>query len=328
MPDVRRRDLIALLGGAASAWPLGARAQQPAMPVIGFLRVTSAADAANLVTAFRQGLKEAGFVEGQNVAIEYRFADGQGDRLPGLAADLIRRQAAVIVGHGLPAQIAKAATTTTPIIFVVGDDPVRIGLVANLNRPGGNVTGVTFIATDVTAKRLGLLHELVPQATIIAALLDPNLPDADLELRTVEAAGRTIGLRVLAVKAAAVHELDAAFATIVQAGAGALHVGSGAFFTSQRQRLAVLSARHGLPSSYPEREYVAAGGLLSYGTSQADAYRRAGIYAGRILRGEKPGDLPVEQPTRFELVINLGTAKTLGLTVPNSMQLLADEVIE
>ena len=296
------------------------------MPVVGFLRVTSAADATNLVTAFRQGLKEAGFVEGQNVAIEYRWADGHIDWLPELAADLIRRQVAVIVGHGQVVQIAKAATTTTPIVFVVGDDPVRVGLVANLNRPGGNVTGVTFIATDVAAKRLGLLRELAPQAAVIAVLLDPNLPDADQELRSVEAASRTIGVRVLVVKAATAPELDTAFATIIQAGAGALHVGSGPFFTSQRQRLAVLSARHGLPSSYPEREYVATGGLLSYGTSQADAYRRAGIYVARILRGEKPGDLPVEQPTKFELVINLGTAKTLGLTVPNSMQLLADEV--
>jgi len=324
---MRRRDFLGLVGGAAT-WPVSALAQQSAMPVIGFLRATSAADAANLVTAFRQGLTGAGFVEGQNIAIEYRFADGQLDRFPGLVADLIRRQAAVIVGHGQPTLIAKAATTTTPIVFVVGDDPVRVGLVANLNRPGGNVTGVTFIATDATTKRLGLLHELVPQAAVIAVLLDPNLPDADLELRSVEAASRTIGVRVLVVKAATAAELDTAFATIIQAGAGALHVGSGPFFTSQRQRLVVLSARHGLPSSYPDREYVAAGGLLSYGSNQADAYRRAGIYVARILRGEKPGDLPVEQPTRFELVINLGTAKTLGLTVPNSMQLLADEVID
>jgi len=323
-----RRDFITLLGGAVTAWPGVARAQQASMPVVGFLRVTSAADATNLVTAFRQGLKEAGFVEGQNVAIEYRWADGHIDRLPELAADLIRRQVAVIVGHGQVVQIAKAATTTTPIVFVVGDDPIKIGLVANLNRPGGNVTGVTFIATDVAAKRLALLHELVPKAAVIAVLLDPNLPDADRELRSVEAAGRTAGFRVLVVKAAKVSELDAAFATIVQAGAGALQVGSGPFFTSQRQRLALLSARHGLPSSYTEREYVAAGGLLSYGTSQADAYRRAGIYVARILRGEKPGDMPVEQPTKFELVINLGTAKTLGLMVPNSMQLLADEIIE
>jgi putative ABC transport system substrate-binding protein len=324
---MRRRDFLGLVGGAAT-WPVSALAQQSAMPVIGFLRATSAADAANLVTAFRQGLTGAGFVEGQNIAIEYRFADGQLDRFPGLVADLIRRQAAVIVGHGQPALIAKAATTTTPIVFVVGDDPVRVGLVANLNRPGGNVTGVTFIATDATTKRLGLLHELVPQAAVIAVLLDPNLPDTDGELRSVEAAGKALGRRVLVVKAAAAHELDAAFATIAQASAGALHVGSGPLFTSQRQRLVVLSARHGLPSSYPDREYVAAGGLLSYGSNQADAYRRAGIYVARILRGEKPGDLPVEQPTRFELVINLGTAKTLRLTVPNSMQLLADEVID
>jgi putative ABC transport system substrate-binding protein len=324
---MRRRDFLGLVGGAAT-WPVSALAQQSAMPVIGFLRATSAADAANLVTAFRQGLTGAGFVEGQTIAIEYRFADGQLDRFPGLVADLIRRQIAVIVGHGQPALIAKAATTTTPIVFVVGDDPVKVGLVANLNRPGGNVTGVTFIATDATTKRLGLLHELVPQAAVIAVLLDPNLPDTNGELRSVEAAGKTLGRRVLVVKAAAVHELDAAFATIAQASAGALHVGSGPFFTSQRQRLVVLSARHGLPSSYPDREYVAAGGLLSYGSNQADAYRRAGIYVARILRGEKPGDLPVEQPTRFELVINLGTAKTLGLTVPNSMQLLADEVID
>jgi ABC-type uncharacterized transport system substrate-binding protein len=325
---LKRREFITLLGGAAVSRPIVARAQQPAMPLIGFLRLSSLADSANLVTALRQGLKEAGFVEGQNVAIEYRFAEGQGDRFPGLVADLIRGQVAVIIGHGLPAQIAKAATTTTPIVFVVGDDPVKIGLVSNLNRPGGNVTGVAFIATDATTKRLGLLHELVPREAVTAVLLDPNLPDADGELRTLEAAGRTLGRRVLIVKAAAVHELDAAFTTIVQAGAGALHVGSGAFFTSQRQRLVVLSARHAIPSSYPEREYVAAGGLLSYGTNQADAYRRAGIYAGRILKGEKAGDLPVELPTKFELVINLGTAKTLGLAVPNSMQLLADEVIE
>ena len=265
---MRRRDFLGLVSGAA-AWPVSALAQQSAMPVIGFLRVTSAADAANLVTAFRQGLTGAGFVEGQNVAIEYRFADGQLDRFPRLVADLIRRQATVIVGHGQPTLIAKAATTTTPIIFVSGDDPVRVGLVANLNRPGGNVTGVTFIATDATTKRLGLLHELVPQAAVIAVLLDPNLPDTDGELRSVEAAGKTLGRRVLVVKAAAVHELDAAFATIAQASAGALHVGSGPFFTSQRQRLVVLSARHGLPSSYPDREYVAAGGLLSYGSNQA-----------------------------------------------------------
>jgi putative ABC transport system substrate-binding protein len=324
---VNRREFITLVGGAA-ATPLAAYAQQPAMPMVGFLRATSLADSTFLVTAFRQGLKEAGFVEGQNVVIEYRWADGQNDRIPALAADLLRRQLAVIVGHSYPAQVAKAATTTTPIVFIVGNDPVRTGLVASLNRPGGNVTGVTFTTVDVTAKRLGLLHELVPKAAVIGVLLDPNLPEVELELRDAEAAGKNVGRRVLVVKAATPSELDSAFATMVQAGVEALLVGSGPLFTSHRQRLIVLSARHAIPSSYPDREYATAGGLLSYGPSQTDAYRRAGIYAGRILKGEKPGDMPVEQPTRFELVINLGTAKALGLTVPNSMQLLADEVIE
>jgi putative ABC transport system substrate-binding protein len=283
---------------------------------------------ANLVTSFRQGLKEAGFVEGHNIAIEYRWADGYADRLPGLAADLISRQVALIIGHSSAAHAAKAATTTMPIVFVVGDDPVRTGLVSSLNRPGGNITGVSFTTVDVTAKRLGLLHELVPQATVVAALLDPNLLEGDLELRAVETAIRNIGRQVLVVKAATVGELDAAFERIVKAGAGAIQVGSGPFFTSQRQRLVVLSARHAIPSSYPDREFVVAGGLLSYGPSQTDAYRRAGIYVARILRGEKAGELPVDMPTRFELVVNLGTAKALGLAVPNTMQLLADEVID
>ena len=325
---MRRRNFITGIAGSAVAWPFAARAQQPAMPVVGFLRVTSLADSANLVAAFRQGLKEAGFVEGQNVTIEYRWADGQNDRLPGLAADLIRRQAAVIVGHSIAAQAAKAASTTTPVIFVVGNDPVRTGLVGSLNRPGGNVTGVTFTTVDVTGKRLGQLHELVPKAELIGVLQDPNLQEVDVELRDAEAAARTIGRQVLVVKATRPSELNAAFATIVQAGAGALLVGSGPFFTSQRQRLAVLSARHAVPSSYPDREFAVAGGLMSYGPSQTDAYRRAGVYAARILKGEKAGDLPVEQPTKFELVINLGTATILGVTVPNSMQLIADEVIE
>jgi len=324
---VRRREFIALLGGA-SAWPLAARAQQPAMPVVGFLRVTSASDSTHLVTAFQQGLKQTGFVEGQNVTIEYRWADGQNDRLPGLAADLVRRQAAVIVGHSIAVQAAKAASTTTPTIFVVGSDPVRTGLVASLNRPGGNVTGVTFTTVEVTAKRLGQLHELVPKAELIGLLLDPNTPEVEVEVRDAEVAARSIDRRVLVVKAASPSELSAAFATIVQAGVGALLVGSGPFFTSQRQRLAVLSARHAIPSSYAEREFVLAGGLMSYGPSQKEAYRRAGVYAGRILKGEKAGDLPVEQSAKFELVINLGTASALGIAVPNTMQLLADEVIE
>jgi putative tryptophan/tyrosine transport system substrate-binding protein len=278
--------------------------------------------------AFRQGLKETGVVESQNVTIEYRWAGGQKDRLPGLAADLIRRRAAVIVGHSIAAQAAKAASTTTPIIFVVGSDPVRTGLVASLNRPGGNVTGVTFTTVDATAKRLGQLHELVPKAELIGVLVDPNNPDFDVQLRDAEVAARTIGRRVLPMKAASPSEFSAAFATMVQAGVGALLVGSGPFFASQRQRLAVLSARHAIPTSYPERQFAAAGGLMSYGPSQTDAYRRAGIYAGRILKGEKAGDLPVDQPTKSELVINLGTATALGISVPTSMQLIADEVIE
>jgi putative ABC transport system substrate-binding protein len=325
---VRRREFITLLGGAAAGWPLAADAQQAAMPVVGFLRVTSASDSTHLVAAFQQGLKQTGFVDGQNVAMEHRWADGQEDRLPELAADLVRRRVAVIVGHSTAAQAAKAASSTTPIIFVVGNDPVRTGLVANLNRPGGNVTGVTFTTVDVTSKRLAQLHELVPGAELIGVLVNSNLPEHDLELRDAEAAAKSIGVRVLSVKAGRPSDFYSAFATMVQARVGALLVGGGAFFTSQRYRLVVLSARHAIPSSYSEREYAVAGGLTSYGPSQADAYRRAGVYAGRILKGEKAGDLPVEQPTKFELVINLGTAMALGITVPNAMQLIADEVIE
>ena len=246
------------------------------------------------MTAFRQGLKEAGFVEGQNVAIEYRWADGQNDRLPALTADLIRRQAAVIVGHSIAVQAAKAATSTTPIIFVVGSDPVRTGLVANLNRPGGNVTGITFTTIDVSAKRLGQLHDVVPKAELIGVLQDPNLPESDLEQRDVEAAAKIIGLRLLVVKAANPSEFSPAFEKLVQAGVGALLVGSGPFFTSQRQRLAVLTARHAIPSSFAEREFAVAGGLLSYGPSQTDAYRRGRYLCRPILKGEKPGDLPVD----------------------------------
>jgi ABC-type uncharacterized transport system substrate-binding protein len=323
----KRREFITLIGGAAS-WPLAARAQQPAMPVIGFLRVTSQADSLHLVTAFRQGLKEAGFVEGQNVTIEFRWADGRDDRLPGLATELVGRRASVIVGHSTAVLAAKAATATTAIIFVVGNDPVRTGLVANFNRPGGNVTGVTFTTIDVIAKRLGQLHDLVPSAELIGVLVDPNLPEYELQIRDAEIAAKTIGRRVLAVRAATPDEFIPVFEKLVHAGVGALLVGGSAFFTSQRHRLAVLSARHAIPASFSEREFAMAGGLMSYGPSQTDAYRRAGIYAGRVLKGEKPGDLPVDQPTKFELVINLGTAKMLGLSIPSAMQLIADEVIE
>jgi putative tryptophan/tyrosine transport system substrate-binding protein len=323
-----RREFITLIGGAAAAWPLAARVQQAAMPVIGFLRSTMAAGSADLVAAFRQGLNEAGLVEGQNVAIEYRWADDHGDRLPALAADLIRRQVAVIVANHVSAQAAKTATSTIPIVAVTGVDPVRTGLVASLSRPDGNVTGVVFITSDLTAKRLGLLHELVPKAAVIGVLHDPNGPESEFELKDAEAAGRAIGRQLLIVKVASELEFNAAFSTIVQAGAGALLVGGGPFFLSQRRQLVALATRHGLAASYVTRQYPEAGGLMSYGPSQTDAYRRAGIYAGRIVGGEKPGNLPVQFPTKFDLVINLGTAKALGLEIPPMLLARADEVIE
>ena len=324
---MKRRTFIAGLAGAA-ALPRGARAQQQAMPVIGFLRSTSAAGSAHLVRALRQGLNEAGFIEGQNIAVEYRWADDQRDRLLGLAADLVRRQVAVIVANSATAIAAKSELAATPVVVVSGSDPVRQGLVGSLNRPGGNVTGVVFLTGDLTAKRLGLLHELVPKAAIIAMLGDPNYSEIELVAKEAEEAGRTIGRQVLIVKAASEREFNAAFATIVQGSAGALLVGGGPFFNSRRRQLVALAARHTLPASYVNREYAEAGGLMSYGASQTDAYRRAGGYVGRILNGAKPADMPVELASKFELVINLATAKALGLAVPSSMQLLADEVIE
>jgi putative ABC transport system substrate-binding protein len=323
---MKRRAFIMALGGAA-AFPLTARAQQ-AMPVIGFIRSTSTTDSARFVTAFRQGLNEAGFVEGQNVAIEYRWADFQNDRLPGMAADLVRRQVSVIIANGVAAPFAKAATATIPIVFTAGFDPVRTGLVASLSRPEGNVTGVIFTVTDLTAKRLGLLHELVPKAAVIAVLGDPNQPETELEVREAEAAGQAIGRQILIVKAASEREFNAAFAAIAQAHAGALLVLSGPVFLNQRRQLVALAARHALPASYVVREYADADGLMSYGPSQTDAFRRAGIYVGRILKGAKLADLPVELASKFELVINLKTAKTLGLTVPVHLQQVANEVIE
>jgi putative tryptophan/tyrosine transport system substrate-binding protein len=324
---MNRRKFITLLGGAAVAWPLAARAQQQqAMSVIGFLRSTPSAPFMHFVAAFQQGLKEEGFVEGQNVAIEYRWADNQVDRLPGLAAELVQRQVAVIVGNTPAALAAKAATTSVPIVFVTGTDPVRDGLVASLNRPSGNVTGVVFFASGhLGTKRMELLSEMVPKAAMIAVLMDPKFA---AELPAVEGAGRALGRQILVVNAAIEHELDDAFSQIVQAGAGALLVGGGPFFTSQRQRLVALAARHAIPAIYDARDHVEAGGLMSYGTSLTGAYRQAGIYAGHILKGAKPADLPVLQPTKFELVINLRTAKALGLTVPLIMQMTADEVIE
>ena len=326
---MKRRDFITLLGGAAAAWPLAAQAQQqPTIPVIGFLRSASPADSTHLVTAFREGLKEAGIVEGQNVAIEYRYADNQIDRLPALVADLIRRPMAVIVGNVAPALAAKAATTTVPIVFVTGGDPVQDGLVANLNRPGGNVTGVSFFSSVVGTKRLELLRQLVPRATTIAVLANPDNPNTGAERRDVQAAALAIGQDLIVLDARSVRDIETAFATFVQRGAGALLAGGGAFLNSNRERIVALAARHALPTSYAQRETVVAGGLMSYGASITDAYRQVGIYAGRILKGEKPADLPVMRSSKFEFVINLKTAKALGLTVPLIMQMTADEVIE
>jgi putative tryptophan/tyrosine transport system substrate-binding protein len=325
---MRRREFITLLGAGVAAWPLAARAQQATMPVVGFLRSTTAADAANLVTAFRQGLKEAGFVEGQNVAVEYRWGENQPDRLPAMVADLIRRPVAVIVGNITAALAAKAATTTVPIVFAIGSDPVKAGLVASLNRPGGNVTGVVFFSSDLGAKRLEQLRQLVPKATTIAMLSNPNSSGPEGERRDVQAAAQAIGQPLLIIDVTSEREIETAFATFVQRGADAVFVGSGPFMTSHRERIAALAARHALPSCYAVREAVVAGGLMSYAPSQPDAYRQAGIYAGRILKGEKPADLPVMRSTKFELVLNLKTAKTLGLTVPDRLLALADEIIE
>jgi putative ABC transport system substrate-binding protein len=324
---MRRREFITLLGGAA-AWPLAARAQQTSMPVVGFLRSTAAAGSSHLVNAFRQGLTEAGFIEGQNVAIEYRWADDRLDRLPGLAADLIRQRVSVIVTNGVGAQAAKATTATTPIVFVTGADPIGIGLVASLSRPGGNITGLVFTTPDLAAKQLGLLHELVPKAAVIAVLLDPNALGTPTALRGVEEARRAIAPQIVAVKAASEGEFNVAFAAIVQAGTGALHVAGGPFFLRHRRQIVALVSRHGLPASYVSRQYVEAGGLMSYGPSQIDAYRRAAGYVGRVLKGEKAGDLPVELASKFDLIINLGTAKGMGFEIPPMLLARADEVIE
>ena len=303
---MKRREFIAL-AGAAAAWPLAVRAQQPAMPVIGFLRSTAAAGAAHLVAAFRQGLNEKGFVEGQSVAIEYRWADNQNDRLPALVADMVRRRVGVIAAGGQPAANAAKAASHTPIVFVVGFDPVQNGLVSSLNRPGGNVTGISFFSgAGLVAKRLGLLHELAPKATIIAVLLDAG---GEVQPEDVEEAARAIGRQVAIARVASERDLDAAFAEIAKAGAGALLVPGGSLITGLRRQLVALATRHAIPALYTLREFVDAGGLVSYGPSQTDAYRRGGIYVGRILKGEKAGDLPVELPTKFDLVINLATAK-------------------
>ena len=327
---IRRREFIFTLGGAAAAWPLAARAQQPAMPVIGFLDATTAVDTAYRVSAFRDGLKEAGFIDGHNVAIEFRWAENKLDRLPALAADLAQRQVAVIVGPNVSMRAARAATSTIPIVFISGGDPIASGLVTNLSRPGGNITGVTFGSGPLQPKRLGLLHELVPPPATIAWLGDPiNSPSFEIEMRDVEAAARELGRNILSLNASSPREIDAAFATIVQSRAGALLVGNSIFFNNRRRQLAALAARHGVPAIGAIREFVLAGGLMSYGASDTDAYRRAGAhYVARILKGKKPRDLPVEMPTKYELVISVVAAKALGLDVPPTLLARADEVIE
>ena len=326
---MKRREFIALIGGAA-AWPLAARGQ-PAMPVIGYLHPASPEAAAYLVAAFREGLSETGFVEGRNVAIDFRWAHNDNDRLPGLAADLVSRRVAVIVTpNSAPSSLAaKAATTTIPIIFSIGGDPVQFGLVASLNRPGGNVTGVTGMSVDLAAKQLGLLHELLPGATRFAVLVNPkNTPNADAVTRDAQAAAAGIGRQIEVVAATTNSGIDAAFATLVQERADALLVSPDALFNARRVQLITLAVRHAVPAIYPFREDAAAGGLMSYGPSITDANRQAGIYTGRILKGEKPADLPVLRASKFEFVINLQTAKTLALEIPPTLLARADEVIE
>ena len=327
---MRRRDLITLLGGAA-AWPLAARAQQSALPVIGFLNSSSLDTYSHLLRAFRQGLKDDGYVEGENVTIDYRWADGQLDRLPALAGELARRQVTTIVATGgaHSALAAKAATTTIPIVFVVGEDPVRLGLVASLARPGGNMTGINFLVYELAAKRLALLRELLPAATRLAVLVNPaNAAHTEATLKDVEIAARTIGLQIQIVNASTSSEIDGAFAGLARERADALFVLPDPFFIMRRFQIVQLAARHAIPATYPVRDFAEPGGLMSYGTNTMDAWRQAGIYAGRILKGAKPAGLPVVQSSKFELVINASTARMLGLTVPDNLLALADEVIE
>jgi putative tryptophan/tyrosine transport system substrate-binding protein len=326
---MNRRAFITLLGGAVAAWPLAARAQQAAMPVIGFLNSASPGPYASNVAAFRQGLKEAGYVDGRNVAVEYRWADGQYDRLPAMAAELIRRPVAVIAATSTPAALAaQKATTVIPIVFTTSSDPVHLGLVASLSRPSGNVTGVTQLNVEVAPKRVELLHELVPAATIIALLVNPTNPNAGTVASDLQAAARARGLRSDVLHASTEREIESAFATLSRLHADGLVIGSDVFFNTRTEQLAALAVRHAVPAIYHNREFVASGGLMSYAGSIADSYRHAGLYTGRILKGEKPAELPVQQATKVELIVNLKAAKALGLTVPLALLGRADEVIE
>jgi ABC-type uncharacterized transport system substrate-binding protein len=326
---LQRREFITLLGGMAIAWPLAARAQQSAIPVVGFLHYASPDTFAHIAEAVRRGLKEAGYVEGQNVTIEYRWADGHYDRLPALAAELVHRQVTVITAGGnVAAQAAKAATAVIPIVFTSGADPVWSGLVQSLSRPGANLTGASLVAAELAVKRLEVIRELLPHARVVALIVNPNYPGAESEMAEVEAAGPVIGLQIQKAKAGDVSALETAFATISQRRVDAFTVGTDGFFVNQREQIAALAARYAVPGIYPFPDFPAAGGLASYGASLADAYRQAGVYTGRVLKGAKPADLPITQPVKFELVINLKTAKALGLTIPPAILSRANEVIE
>jgi putative tryptophan/tyrosine transport system substrate-binding protein len=327
---MRRRNFIAGLASTTAVWPLAGRAQQQPTPVIGFLNSGFPAERAAFVAAFRQGLKETGYVEGQSVAIEYRFAEGHYDRLPSLASDLVRHKVAVIAATGdtVSALAAKGATTTTSIVFVIGSDPVKEGLVASFNRPGGNITGVSVISSALVSKDFDLLHELVPKAAVVGVLLNPKNPNSDFELSDLQSAARSRGLELVVARADTESAIESAFASLVRQQAAALVVEPDSFFLDRREQLVALAARQAIPTIYSRREAPAVGGLMSYGTNFVDVYRQAGIYVGRILNGTNPGDLPVMQPTKFELVINLKTAKALDLTVPERLLATADEVIE
>jgi putative ABC transport system substrate-binding protein len=328
---MNRREFITLLGGSAAAWPFAARAQQAAMPVVGFVNGRSQETSVRLARAFREGLNETGYVEGQNVAVEYHWLEGKYDQLPALMADLVRRRVALIAtpGSGPAALAARAATTTIPIVFGVAQDPVQLGLVASLARPGGNATGINMFNSDIAAKRLGLLHDLVPKAVRIAVLVNPgNTSTAEATLRDIPEAARALGLQIVVLNASTSREIEEAFATLARDRADALFVAPDGFLISRRVQFATLATRHGVPTAYGVREHVEAGGLMSYGTYILDTYRQAGVYTGQILKGAKPADLPVLQSTKFEFVINLQTARALGIDVPNALQLLADEVIE